>query len=274
MFFRFTRARFEQLASLNNPGFRLTGLRTPSSAESDTSLALAGELRLRHFLPIHPRAVVNQGPDVPCCVSCAFTTAMETLDANWPQLSSLYQYWTARSLAQVSNSPSLRELTLEEGQVPLSTKGICDLTFHPAEFTATGAARPPSDAANRDAEKQRLKTNFVGTLPVPRRRMITPNEANLKTELLANRPVILGFRLPADFEELLSGNNNRWLSEAVQPKTPPTGHAVLVCGFDDGERAFCVQDSRGNGFGECGKWWMGYRIVNSRFAQAAMTIWA
>jgi hypothetical protein len=263
------------MSSLNNPGFRLYDIGTrPSGATSDTSVALAGVLTPRHFLPVHPRAVVNQGLDVPCCVSCAFTSAMETLDARWPPLSVLYQYWTARSLAQGTGLPALGELTLQEGQAPLSSRGICDASLHGTEFTPYGAALRPSATADRNAERQRLRTNLVGRVAVPRRRIVTPNEANFKTELLANRPVILGFRLPADFERLLQENNHQWSSAAVAPKVPATGHAVLVCGFDDGKRAFCVQDSRGVEFGLSGKWWMGYRVVNSPFVQAAMTIWA
>jgi hypothetical protein len=199
---------------------------------------------------------------------------METLDARWPQLSVLYQYWTARSFAQGTGMPVLRELTLQEGQAPLSPRGISDVSFHNNEFTPSGAALRPSPTADRNAERHRLRTNLVGRVAVPRRRIITPNEANFKTELLANRPIILGFRLPADFERLLQENGHQWLSAAVPPKVPATGHAVLVCGFDDGKRAFCVQDSRGEEFGLHGKWWMGYRVVNSPFVQAAMTIWA
>jgi hypothetical protein len=262
------------VSSTSTPGFKLNGRESaPSTADPLTSVALAGRLGPRHMLPVHPRSVQDQGIEVPCCVSCALTSAMETLDAGWPELSPLFQYFTARSAAQNSQNPALSELTLTQGRDGLRLHGICESSLHVGQFTPAGAAARPSEVARTNAKRHRLRTDLVANLPVPRARSLTPSEINIKSELLANRPVVLGFVLPAGFKELLALNGFKWTDESVPQTSPPTGHAVLVCGFDEALRAFCVQDSRGGEFGLCGKWWMGYRIVNSRFAQRAMTIW-
>ena len=118
-------------------------------------------------------------------------------------------------------------ITLEEGQAPLALSGICRAKLHSTEFTRAGAAVTPSPDADRDAEQHRLKFDVIPIVS-SRHRLIQTSESSFKSELLANRPVILGFRLPHDYVGLLRSKGFRWLDAGVSLQQPETGHAVVV----------------------------------------------
>jgi len=44
---------------------------------------------------------------------------------------------------------------------------------------------------------------------------------------------------------------------------PSNAHAVTVVGYDDLEARFIIQDCRGEGFGDSGKWYLPYVIAQS-----------
>src|ERR1700730_4328135 len=48
-----------------------------------------------HELLFRPRSVVDQ-KDLPCCISCALSSAMESIKPNVPPLSPLFHYYITR----------------------------------------------------------------------------------------------------------------------------------------------------------------------------------
>lgn len=165
-------------------------------------------------------------------------------------------------------------LTLEEGAVPLGPRGICASSLHVSTYDDSGAASPPTATADLDAANQRLGWDTTFGFPKYQwHRLTGPSwEAEFKACVLRHQPVVIGFVLPAGFPSVLKQWRYRWLDPTATLSSPKEYHAVLVCGYDDCERAFCVQDSQGEVFGECGKWWMGYRVADSPIVVNAIAL--
>src|SRR6185437_342623 len=80
-----------------------------------------------HELSNKARSVIDQ-KDLPCCVSCALSSAMEVLDASTPSLSPLFHYYVTRYDNGGANSDGF--LNLDDGLGTLSNNGICSRTLH------------------------------------------------------------------------------------------------------------------------------------------------
>jgi hypothetical protein len=46
-----------------------------------------------------------------------------------------------------------------------------------------------------------------------------------------------------------------------------SGHCVLAFGYDDSRQVLHIQDSQGEDAFDGGRWWMGYRVVDSTVVQ-------
>src|SRR3954469_17299008 len=78
------------------PGLTLGPLIPLSPAAAAMRAAALPSESSEFIFPTLPRAVINQGPDVPCCVSCALAAAMEMLHPLWPPLAPLFHYFITR----------------------------------------------------------------------------------------------------------------------------------------------------------------------------------
>jgi hypothetical protein len=86
--------------------------------------------------------------------------------------------------------------------------------------------------------------------------------ANIRDILRQNWPVVLGIQLPTGYPNGFPNGDMVWRD----PDSPPrsgTFHCVLVTGYDDARQAVHVYDSHGAEIFEKGRWWMGYRVVDS-----------
>lgn len=221
-----------------------------------------------HIRLRHPHPVWDQR-EVPSCVSCAVTTAMEVLDARQGRtvrLSPLFNYFLARpnlALSDIEIAQALRSV-VDDGVAPLAS--------HPHVFTPEGAQRQPSDLARAKAKEFRLApqiqwSSFDFKWPY---RPVSNSAAveAWKAPLAVGYPLILGFvigpnaaRLALPGEATLSDldHNSR-------------GHAVVVIGYDDhalgpNSGAFRIKDSRGPGIGQHGEWWIPYPLVRRGVAR-------
>jgi hypothetical protein len=214
----------------------------------------------------HPFTVRNQG-DVPCCVSVVVATCMEILDAQRGrtiELSPLFHYWTARS-----NPLELRVLDPRTALQAASTTGICRRDLHDPPFDAEGAARPPSDAARADADRQRLAGYDASSMKMQYSVVAGPKVAACKAAIARGVPVMLAFWVTSAYRVL----------SAMKPThgAPPRersddGHAVTLIGYDDARSTFLVKDSRGASFAKNGHWQLPYSVMESPLVHEAWVL--
>jgi hypothetical protein len=189
--------------------------------------------------------------------------ALEILTPNTGALAALFHYYVTRYDRLGADAAGF--LYLMSGFSTLQSDGICVHSLHPNPFTIAGASERPAPIAYQEAAGRRLaqRIGFSRFGPV-----LGPSRAvAVKEHLRANRPVILGFNLPDGYPAFIN-RDRQWMDPEPTAATD-SGHCVLVTGYNDLRSAICIQDSRGDGFADGGRWWMGYRVVDSRFIQQA-----
>ena len=236
-----------------------------------------------HELAIQPRGVVDQQA-LPCCVSCALSSAMETMDPAWPALSPLFHYYVTRYDNGGADSEGL--VYLDDGLGTLTNEGISRRDLHSPPFTDAGGATKPSAEAFADA-----LTRALGRRGIRLRytELGGPSKvAAMREELAQDHPVVIGFRLPIRYPQSFLNSRFGWLDsesrpqsflnsrfEWLNPESSPlssAGHCVLVVGYNDARTCFHIQDSRGSSAFDNGLWWMGYRVVDSSVVQEAYSL--
>lgn len=219
-----------------------------------------------HELRVRPRSVVDQR-NLPCCVSCALGSAMETMDTVAPPLSPLFHYYVTRYDHGGADADGF--LYLDDGLDTLTNEGISRKELHSVPFTPAGAGTRPSIEAYADALTRAL--GMSGLSPRYMQLAGLSRVAAIREELSKDHPVVIGIQLPKGYPGSFLNSRFEWLD----PDNPPrslAGHCVLAVGYDDGRTCLHIQDSRGSGTFEKGLWWMGYRVVDSSVIQDAYSL--
>ena len=212
------------------------------------------------------RSVIDQ-KDLPCCVSCALSSAMEVMDPTAPALSPLFHYYVTRYDNGGANADGF--LNLDDGLGTLTNDGICSRALHSPPFTTTGTATKPSAEAYADALTRALGRRGVRLryTPLGGPSMVVA----IREELAQDHPVVIGIQLPVGYPGSFLNSRLEWLD----PENPPlsqSGHCVFAVGYNDIRTSLHIQDSRGSAAFDKGLWWMGYRIVDSVVVQEAYSL--
>jgi len=208
------------------------------------------------------KVIVDQN-DLPSCVSCALSAAMEVLNFDWPQLAPLFHYYVTRHERGGADSQGF--LFLPDSLNTLNKVGICTQKLHPQPFDEAGSRTKPSSEAYADA----LQRAFGRSGETRRFRASQGlSRANwIREQLRQEHPVIIGFQQPVGYYRSFLNSRFEWLTPDVPLN--PFGHCVFVCGYDDLRQALRIQDCHGDNYFDSGYWWMGYRIADSNIVQEA-----
>lgn len=250
-----------------NQGYHIPPIApTVSAAAAFVRMAAIAAAPGTYTLPITPRRVINQN-DLPCCVSCALTSAMEALDSATPVLSPLFHYFVTRYDNGGANAEGF--LDLDAGLTTVTDQGICSDGLHSPPFTIAGASTKPSvdayaDALARALGLRGLTSRYNSLLPA------TSLVTSIRAELTQNRPVILEIQLPVGYRNSFLNPRFEW----TDPNAPRSlsAHCVLAIGYDDGRTCIRIQDSCGSSLFDGGFWWMGYSIVDSSVVWNAISL--
>jgi|SRR5579864_2358379 len=205
--------------------------------------------------------VIDQ-KDLPCCVSCALTSAVEALAPTGPALSPLFHYYVTRYDRGGADADGF--LYLDDGLGTLTNDGICRKDLHCPPFTAAGAATKPSTEAYADALTRALVRRGVRLRYTP---VGGPSKvAAIREQLAQDHPVVIGIQLPIGYPTSFLNSRFEW-TDPDNPSPSLAGHCVLVVGYNDGRTCIRIQDSHGSGAFDLGYWWMGYRAVDSSVVQ-------
>jgi hypothetical protein len=220
-----------------------------------------GESDEAFTLPTIPHALYKQG-DVPCCVSCALTAAMECLSVAQPTLSPLFHYHVTRY--DTAGADPQGALYLIDGLNTITNKGISILGLYDPVFTLEAVATDPDQEAYDDAQTRalgrrnlQLRYQSVG---------VSSRALWARQQLLANKPIVIGFRLPNTYPGNFLDGDFAWKDPAQFAMTD-SGHCVLAYGFDDAKQCLRIQDCQGNATFDQGCWWFGYEVLDSAFVQ-------
>jgi hypothetical protein len=215
-----------------------------------------------HALLATSRVIFDQ-KDLPCCVSCALSAAMEVRNPDWPELSPLFHYYVTRYDDLSANSDGF--LSISDSLASLSASGICAKSQHSPPFTSAGATTKPTTPAYADGRNRTL-----GRRGFRRRYSFAagPSKAAWARDQLArNYPIIIGIRLPMAYPDGFLNRQFEWRD----PNMPlsNSGHCVLAIGYNDARQALRIQDSRGPKSFDGGRWWMSYGLLDSSVVQEA-----
>lgn len=192
---------------------------------------------------------------------------MEALNSGWPALAPLFHYYVTRYDRGGADAEGY--LFLDSGVATLATVGICRKELHPQPYTRAGAATKPTpeaytDALTRALRRRRERPRLVHVSGISKVTWI-------REQLCQDRPVVIGLQLPMNYPNSFLNSNFEWLDPNSSPRSR-SGHCVLAFGYNDAQQALHIQDSHGVGCFERGRWWMGYRVVDSIIVQDAYSL--
>ncbi len=220
----------------------------------------------------------NQGwgaTNVPCCVSCAITTAMEIIDAkkgSVTEMSELFHYYLSRI-----NKYRLSAIDFRQGFQTAVDHGVAPREYHPypkfrvSPMKRKDALEPPSQDAIEAAENYKIA--FDNVIKVFRYHSIPSFDRTefWKAIIQKQNPVIFAFYMTEAYSNITPENPYHGSIEGMTSR-PSNGHAVVVIGYDEQIKSFLIKDSRGASFGKEGSWWLSYSLVETNLVMESWVI--
>lgn len=233
-------------------GFSLNGCRFENKPSAAPTLsAPATRLPDRVDLRVHCSPVENQ-LKTNSCVANAVIGALEYhhLKAGRPltDLSRLFVYYNARKL---SDSTHLDQGSfIHHGMAAVLAYGACEAALWPFS-EAMVLTQPPEtcyqNARNYDAVQYAR----------------TPRGTPALTALAHGLPVVFGIFCPGEYYDVAAQTGRMPRPDQVVPQRPPSGHAMLIVGYDMNERAYLVRNSWDSGWAEQGYCWIPFETMDA-----------
>ncbi|MEL7040168.1 MAG: C1 family peptidase [Pseudomonadota bacterium] len=190
----------------------------------------------------------NQGRQNSCvgwAVAYALKSYQEQLEEGWPlnprgQPDDRRIFSPSFIYNQINNGADAGSHFVDAFNV-LSSQGAAPLSAMPyGDYRA-----PIPEAARSIAKRYRIDTW---------RRVNTQDTRELKAQLNANYPVIIGAIVDDGFAQL--GRDEIWRNQIGREQS---GHAMVIVGYDDGKQAFKLINSWGTNWGTDGYGWISYQ---------------
>lgn len=182
--------------------------------------------------------VIDQG-ELNSCACCATVAAVEYLfakrEGKWLMMSPLFVYYNARKISgmEMLNAP----LLASHAPAALMAWGVCDDDNWPYDINRFNTP-PPQEAYRNATVLQAVQFARLGSLD------------EIKASLSAGIPAMFGSNIPRGYYQ--EAERTGLMPELGKADGPPSGHAMLIVGYDDRARHWIVRNSVGQGFGEKG----------------------
>ena len=221
-------------------GDQLSGALRPAAMPKAPKLAFkAGGRQERVDLRDRFGPVWNQ-EELNSCAACATVSAVEYLfaqrEGKWLQMSPLFVYFNARKISgkETTNAPILAA----HAPAALLAWGVCDDESWPY-IAARFNQPPPLDAYKNASILQAVQYARLGSAE------------ESKASLSSGIPAMFGSDIPRGYyDEARKTGSMPELGKVDGGK--PSGHAMLIVGYDDRAKSWIVRNSHGEGFGEKG----------------------
>ncbi|ABI77219.1 cysteine protease, papain family [Hyphomonas neptunium ATCC 15444] len=236
----------------NWSGFSLNGCRfenKPSAAPTlkapTTRLPDRVDLRV-HCSPIENQLKTNS------CVANAVIGALEFHHLKsgraLTDLSRLFVYYNARKL---SDSTHLDQGSfIHHGMAATLAYGACEAAMWP--FDESLVTTQPNEACYQNAR------NYEAVQYAR-----TPRGVPAMTALAHGLPVVFGIFVPGEYYDAAAQGGRMPRPDQVVPQRPPSGHAMLIVGYDMTERAYLVRNSWSAGWAEQGYCWIPFETMDA-----------
>jgi len=212
---------------------------TPAPAPT-LSLAAQGTLPRRVDLRAHCSPVEDQG-QTNSCVANAIVGALELHQrkAGMPpiDLSRLFLYYTARTLGKTEGQDG--GSYIHHGMAAVLAYGVCEERMWP--FEKAMVLTPPTDTCFKNAGSYEA-IQFART----------PRGEPAMAALAQGLPVAFGIVLPSECYQVAAKTGTVPNPDTIQVQSAPSGHAMLMVGYDLDEKVYFVRNSWGPGYGQNG----------------------
>ncbi len=199
----------------------------PAPTLSTPSIQLPDRVDLRvHCSPVENQLQTNS------CVANAVVGALEfhQKKAGLPltDLSRLYVYYNARALAgaEMQDGGSL----IHHGMAAVLAHGACEARMWP--FQEAMVTTRPTEACYKDAMRNEA-VQFART----------PVGVPALTALSQGLPVVFGMYAPSEYYQIAAQTGVMPKPSEVVTTQPPSGHAMLIVGYDMTEQTYLVRNS-------------------------------
>ncbi len=213
---------------------------TPSPAPTLGLATGQGALPRRVDLRAHCTPVENQ-EKTNSCVANAIVGALELHQrkAGLPvtDLSRLFLYYNARSLSKTEGRDCGTHI--HHGMAAVLAYGVCEERMWPFETAMVTA--PPTEACFKNATSYEA-VQFART----------PAGQPAMAALAQGLPVAFGIVLPGECYTVAAKTGTVPNPDTIQVQSAPSGHAMLIVGYDIDEKVYFVRNSWGAGYGQNG----------------------
>ncbi|WP_419808615.1 C1 family peptidase [Sphingomonas sp.] len=204
------------------------------------TLAGGGDLPRRVDLRPHCSPVEDQR-QTNSCVANAIVGALELHQRKAGMapvdMSRLFLYWNARSITK--NEANDNGSFIHHGMAAVLAFGVCEERMWPFEEAMVRAQ--PTDACFKNATSYEA-IQFART----------PRGEPAMAALAQGLPVAFGIVLPSECYQVAGQTGTVPNPETIQVNSAPSGHAMLIVGYDLEEKVYIVRNSWGAGYGQNG----------------------
>lgn len=213
--------------SLNGCLFEAEPKPAPMLSAQRTSLPQQVDLRM-HCPPVENQLRTNS------CVANAVVGALEyhQKKAGLPltDLSRLFVYYNARSLSETEAQDG--GSFIHHGMAAILAYGACEASLWPFQEGSV-TVRPPEQCYKNATQYEAVQYAR------------TPRGEQALTVLAQGLPVVFGMFAPMDYYQVAAQTGTMPKPDQVAPTQPPSGHAMLIVGYDLSDRTYLVRNSWG-----------------------------
>jgi C1A family cysteine protease len=203
---------------------------------SAPQIELPQQIDLRNFCsPVENQKHTNS------CVANAVVGALEfhQKKAGLPltDISRLFVYYNARSLSDNEDKDCGSQI--HHGMAAILAYGACEARLWP--FQEAMLTSKPTQACFKNATRYEA-VQYART----------PRGVPALTALAQGLPVVFGIFTPQDYYAVAAQTGVMPRPDQVVPTRPPSGHAMLIVGYDLSDKTYLVRNSWGTGFADNG----------------------
>lgn len=166
------------------------------------------------------------------CVANAVVGALEfhQIKAGLPltDISRLFVYYNARSLSETEAQDG--GSFIHHGMAAILAYGGCEARLWP--FEKAMVTKKPSAACYENAASYEA-VQYART----------PKGASALAALAQGLPVVFGMYAPMDYYEVAAQTGTMPKPSEITPQSPPSGHAMLIVGYDLSDKTYLVRNS-------------------------------
>jgi len=163
-------------------------------------------------------------------------------------LSRLFLYYNSRALAKNEDKDS--GSFIHHGMAALMAFGVCEERMWP--YLEPMFSTRPTEAAYQNATRYEA-VQFART----------PRGKSALAALAQGLPVAFGMSVPGNCYRAAGETGVMPMPEELPDPGQPSGHAMLLVGYDLGKEAYIVRNSWGARFGENGYCWIPFKVMDA-----------